>query len=557
METYDIYRLLITPLSPVHVGTGGTYDPTNYVIEDDALYEFDTIATARVLSQSDKELLIKITTGRADQDMVKDVQSFFYKRRADLIRYATNRIPVPPGVAEFYRSRVGKTAQREESGREIINELEIERTAFNPVTKLPVLFGSSLKGAIRTALLDAVNGGQPCQGEEKNRELQQRLFKFERGFQRDPMRLVQVGDASWFGKDGLPAAMVQLAVNRKREAVSGEQGNAGRFWREDRSLLQFLECLPPMYYRALSAQFNIQKVSGLETTGKVPASELQFTISDIARACNDFYGTILREQLHLFGAVRGFLSRWWCKAIRALLEEKGINGGGRTAFLLRVGRHSGADSLTVRGVRKIRISRGRRGPREYRESPTTVWLAAEEPDQGSEMLPFGWLFVEVFPGDDGEPGDCDALRKLCDSYVAPMREWVLRQEELAEERARQRQEKEARQLREKQAAKARAEEEARLAAMSSEERTIEKLRRIYEADKAANRREPQGELANCRAELLREAATWESNEMRRKAAALIEETISLIPWPKKKRAEREKELDELRKEPLPSGSESR
>ena len=55
MKTFDSYRLLITPLSPVHVGTGDTYEPTNYVIEDDALHEFDPGEIVEVLSKSDRD----------------------------------------------------------------------------------------------------------------------------------------------------------------------------------------------------------------------------------------------------------------------------------------------------------------------------------------------------------------------------------------------------------------------------------------------------------------------------------------------------------------------
>src|SRR5207237_7974826 len=84
-------------------------------------------------------------------------------------------IRVSKANSEFYLQRVGNIVQREGTG-EVINKLEIDRTAFNPVSRLPVLFGSSLKGAIRTALLDARNAGQPlAHQQDKNIELQRRL----------------------------------------------------------------------------------------------------------------------------------------------------------------------------------------------------------------------------------------------------------------------------------------------------------------------------------------------------------------------------------------------
>ena len=52
MNPIASYRMHITPLSPIHVGTGESYEPTNYVIEDGVLHEFDTGAVMAALSAS-------------------------------------------------------------------------------------------------------------------------------------------------------------------------------------------------------------------------------------------------------------------------------------------------------------------------------------------------------------------------------------------------------------------------------------------------------------------------------------------------------------------------
>ena len=41
MKFLESCRLLISTLSPVHIGCGEDYDPTNYVIENHTLYEFE------------------------------------------------------------------------------------------------------------------------------------------------------------------------------------------------------------------------------------------------------------------------------------------------------------------------------------------------------------------------------------------------------------------------------------------------------------------------------------------------------------------------------------
>lgn len=106
----------------------------------------------------------------------------------------------------------------------VINKLEIDRTAIDPITRLPILFGSSLKGAVRTALLDQINNGDKARPNEKSQGLQQRLFDYQQCFEQDPMRLVQFADAPWVDEAGLPATQIHLAVNRKKAPVMDAKG---------------------------------------------------------------------------------------------------------------------------------------------------------------------------------------------------------------------------------------------------------------------------------------------------------------------------------------------
>ncbi len=91
------------------------------------------------------------------------------------------------------------------------------------------------------------------------------------------------------------------------------------------------------------------------------------------------------------------------------------------------------------------------------------------------------------------------------------------------------------------------EPKARLEAMSPEEKLIEKLREVFEAEKATGRKDPAGELSHQRMKLLNQAQSWESSDMKRKAATLIQETVDWIEWPKRKREKRDKLIEELLK----------
>ena len=37
MQTHKVY---LTPLSPIHIGCGEDFEPTNYIVEQDLLYYF-------------------------------------------------------------------------------------------------------------------------------------------------------------------------------------------------------------------------------------------------------------------------------------------------------------------------------------------------------------------------------------------------------------------------------------------------------------------------------------------------------------------------------------
>jgi CRISPR-associated protein Csm5 len=432
MNSIKAYKLLLTPLSPVHIGTGESYEPTNYVIEDGVLHEFDTGAVTQIMTSVDRDKLLSITNSKPSAEMIESLQRFFFERRKPLMGQALQRIPVLSGVAGLYDKRIGKTANVESDGKKVINRLEIDRTGFHPITRLPILYGSSLKGAIRTALLDRINNGAPLQKvtdprtyrerEENNLQLQQRLFQFRAGkFELDPMRLVQLGDAAWAGEAGLPAAEVYLAVNRKKAPVKDEQGRLRKSLAESKDLYQILECVPAWRYRTFTSQINLQSIVGLDEKqqNKLPADNLRFHINDIAGACNAYYTPILESEANLLRE-RGYIDDTWDKAVQKLLgaAAKAMQRG--EAFLLRVGRHSGAESVTLNGVRNIKINRGKDQQPEWRRETKTLWLAADEIDQATGLLPFGWLLVEVVPF-ASEVADWSELKELCEPHLIQAR----------------------------------------------------------------------------------------------------------------------------------------
>ena len=544
-------RLDLTPLSPIHVGSGEDMDPTSYALDADTLYEFSPAALAAVLDEDDRNRLLGLVDGVQDERALTAVRKFLFERRDGLVAHASRAVRAAPGVRDLYEDRIGTVAQTETKA---INKLEIERVFSHPDTRIPILPGSSLKGAIRTALLDRENDGRELEDKEKSRDLQQRLFAY-RGFETDPMRLVHVEDAmgsSGRAMDDLAAdTAIVFAVNRKKRKITDKDGREVRSQAEQKGLYQTLEVVPTLRWRAFRGGLRLHRTD--LRNGRMPKADLRWTAADIAGACNRFYRRSFTRETEALRE-RGLLDERWYGTVQRLKEEGlGELLDSNQAFLLRVGHHSGAESVTLDGVRNIRIMTPQGQPDRWEEEATTWWLASARADASSGLLPFGWVLVEMTEG-DGQPAPRPGIAEVLDSFHAESgeREW---RADVIKRRAALRQEQEAqaakradaeRRRREQEAAER--EREAKRAAMTDEERELDELRRRLDSARKEeiSRHRQGGDLAGHALKVLKDATEWPEGT-RLQAADLVERVFEWIGFPKgKKGRERKQQILGLR-----------
>jgi CRISPR-associated protein Csm5 len=507
------YTLKYTPLSPIHIGADESYEPGNYVIDDEAgaLYSFDSQAALAGLSENDRQQLLAIVNGKPDDTMLTKVQAFFHNHREKLLAFARPPVPTASGIKSLYEKRIGKTAQHEGKGRRVINKLEIERTFYNPSDASPLLPGSSIKGAIRTALLDKVSDGKDRH--ERNQQLQQRLFEGQ--FHTDPMRLISVGDAAWQGNPDKPACQVQFAVNRKRKPVM-KNGRLVQSQAEASNLYQLLECVMPNHYQGFVGGLTLHNTRSIaQDNRKLPQQRFHWPVKAIAEACNAFYMGLFWQEMNAMKE-RRYLKTDWLNQIEQLMENgllKRLNDG--EAFLLRVGRHSGAEALTLDGIRSIMI-KGKGGEKNWEKQPRTWWLAADDIADKQALLPFGWLLVEI------DPKTPDSrLKQWLENSGSDLTAWMQQQlnkqnqlKQQAELRLRKEQEKRQaeQQLAEEMRVKQEAEQQ-RLASMTNEQLQIDSLRQKLQQKQVANLREQiGGPLYSDMRVLINQAAAWPAND---------------------------------------------
>lgn len=512
----------ISTLSPVHVGCDEVYEPSNFVITDGLLHSLDPADLAANLSENERKQLGLLSEGR---EPIGPLQRFFRDNAIRFAGLARHQVAVVDAIVREYEKSAGKPTQRGSAGEATYNLFPIARTAYRPFDNVPYIPGSSLKGSIRTAWLNHLNRGAALTAGDKidrkstPRRLQERLLGYAAGkFENDPFRHIGLSDAHP-EEDVTPPTRVLYAISKKKRAPrEGERGAS--------ELKVFLETVPD----ALPAVF----LGEMRLNGKIDWDAL-------CDACNAFYKPQLESELE-HAVLGGLIDTDWKNLITDLLAgELAELGIARQGFLLRVGRHSGAESVTLDGVRDIKIL----GPRidgnptsDFRSNTTEKRFASLTKAGANGLLPFGWIWIDAC--DDAHRHLSDALCQKLAARSAPLRE--AHQEQLHRLEAAQRQRMAAAAEAERHAhaaeaaARAKADVEAvrlaALAAMSPNLRRIEDFKDAFDARgkqlRDGVRDNPNTKYHDMARALAREAADWNNKEEKLAAADAIEEWLPRV-----------------------------
>ena len=134
------YKLKITTLSPVHIGTGEVYEPTNFVIDEKKLYKFDEVLFYKSLGQTDKKLFYDKLSN------YMQIIDFYKSKKQEAKKIAELGITTSSKVQNQYNK------QTNQDGSKNKNQFEIQTTFKNPNTHRAIIPGSSIKGMLETAM---------------------------------------------------------------------------------------------------------------------------------------------------------------------------------------------------------------------------------------------------------------------------------------------------------------------------------------------------------------------------------------------------------------------
>ncbi|AAU38254.1 RAMP superfamily CRISPR-associated protein [[Mannheimia] succiniciproducens] len=371
MQTHKIY---LTPISPIHIGCGEDFEPTNYVIDNEVLFNFDP-ANLALNNRQKTELLNRVN--RLD---LLSIQRFFLENKEKVLSSTYYFADVAEGLANDYKNKVGKVAQRESDGNKVINNLSIERTAFLPVKHLPYIPASGFKGALATALLDQAH--QAKNNPRVNKNDHGKLFKEYIGeFAESKLRFVKFADFSPLVQ---AESKIYYALNFKKKV--------GKIGGEGRAMALRRECIKSGQYRAFLSELALMQGD---------ANKMQ--IADYFTLLKNFYLPIFKQEAELL-AERNLVNRHYLKQLEQLFNLPNV-------ALIRLGKN-GADSKTYQadGIAQIKIMGAKGTPLNFKDSSTTVWLAGTNQQQQNDLLPFGWAIIEADPTAENEP-----LKQWCDA----------------------------------------------------------------------------------------------------------------------------------------------
>ncbi len=330
----------ITTLSPIHIGSGEQFEENYNMLQKDGLvYIYDEFKISEFFLENN--LGIPSSLGEMQQKM---------KQYRDKIIQANIHI------------------------RKLQTSLLVNKPLFEMVSTQgnPIITGSSIKGALRTAILDSLKNSpeksQKIANSLRNKKIDKSRFENKRGknieaFDKDfanIFKYLKVSDSI-----GELETKVYKTINIKKNREH-QKHRAHKV----KELENFVESLKP------NQTFEISIDDCSDET----------IFENLGSMCNGFYIPKIKEELGYYFKVSSGISE----------KIKSLNN---RVFIINVGKFGGGEHKSINGLRWIKMVK------DGDKSKTTARTFATESSVKDEtyfeksLLPFGWLLCEVVGGD--------------------------------------------------------------------------------------------------------------------------------------------------------------
>lgn len=367
------YRLKLTALTPIHIGTGEVYEPTNFVIDSGFLYEFDEIEFYKNLNDNDKKIFNQTVNKK---DSLMQIYGFIKNHKEIAKKVSYKKVKVTSGIDKDYEKKIAKVVQIEggKKGpkRNIFNQFIIEKSVRDINSNRVYIPGSSIKGSISTAYQEYIF-------KRYDKKELEKLFE-----NRNPSQ-------NFFKNLSISDTMIQKAYSMIGYALNKER------FEDD-------ELGPKTIVETIYSNSKNQTV--LNTTITIKDFDFKghkLEIETIKKACNDHYMPIFRQQFEPYTKFKGkkvddYTNEYFSDRFYETYKDFSLK---ENQFLLRVGKYSQARAVTIEGIREIRVKISGGGPKrkpnkwETLDQETTTWMFGSTQDSNQNLLPFGWVVCEI------------------------------------------------------------------------------------------------------------------------------------------------------------------
>ncbi len=378
-------KMRLHVISPLHIGCDEVYEPTGFKVDEakKKIIVFDPMDLIKSLSPEDRD---KYSSICAEGTLDSIINIFKYLSGQEV---KGREIEVSGAFIEHFGRVKNKPIDNKKEIKKEINQFTINRTAYNPYNHLPYIPGSSLKGGLRTAYLThlAQEGNVKDYWNKllRDNELEKDSDKYwfigkkniakqleknllQGNFDKDPFRMVKVSDL-------VPVNDVETeivyAVNKKKKI--SKFGAKGPY--------QMLEIIKEG--SAFDGIINIQEPQqGTGIKRSIKTKVFMESIQSFFTSNSNNENEVIKK-INVESSV--------IENINEKLKEKLE----KSAFLIRIGRHSGAEAMTIGGNRYIKVTQGKKPPK-FLDHATTIWLASDtsKPQINNNLAPFGWAILE-------------------------------------------------------------------------------------------------------------------------------------------------------------------
>lgn len=378
------YKMTIEPITFIHIGSGSEVDILNYAIVKDTFYRINISSLYEGLKDKPKSefenIIEKLSNISPNNNDYKEIRKKYIEFLEKGINYLEKNPEKQKGII-LYKVKVEKEVQSsyESNIEKVNNQFIINETMHSLPDYKPYIPGSSIKGAIRTALISYLvnelkleksdfpyktnvldytkDPGKSTEGEildyyyKNNQEKYKKNKKGEivnyfiyKNIQKDPFRALHITDTEGFSLSSLiinqtfnynTIKKTLLSINILNEYIMQE--NCSTF------ILNINEEL-------FEDQINKKQIDAISKNSMIKNDKSKkikeiFNIKTITEACNKFYFDRLNEDYsHYFNN----------QNLKIVTKDEIVNKINTNAneFLIRIGRFSQYESMTLDNLRE-------------------------------------------------------------------------------------------------------------------------------------------------------------------------------------------------------------